>query len=53
MKKKAIIDTLKAVNESHTDQGKIFSLLVGIYELLIAIADKFDCFEDEEDEVTD
>ncbi len=50
MKRKSLIDTLEAVKKSPSDQGRMVSLLLGIYELLIVIAANMGVFEEDEED---
>lgn len=49
MKRKSIKATLLAARIATTNEGRMAVLLAGIYELLYAIAEKLDVFEDEDE----
>lgn len=50
MKRKNVADTLSYLRMSVTVEDKMIQLLLGIYELMIAIADRLDVFEEDERE---
>lgn len=50
MKRKNVVDTLLALRMSLTVEGKKIQLLLGIYELMIAIADRLGVFEEDEED---
>ena len=48
MKRKNVADTLYGLRMSLTVEDKKIQLLLGIYELMIAIADQLGVFEEDE-----
>ncbi len=50
MKMKAIVETLEAVKKSPSYQSQLVGLLLGIYELLIVIANNMGVFEEDEED---
>lgn len=50
MKKKNVADTLLCLRRSLTVEDKKIQLLLGIYELMIAIADRLGVFEEDDED---
>lgn len=50
MKRKNVADTLSCLRMSLTVEDKKIQLLLGIYELMIAIADRLGVFEEDEED---